>query len=91
MARELGGGRLAQITAALAVALAPLPLFEGTEFQYTTFDYLWWVLIAYFVIRLLKTENPRWWLAIGAAVGMGLQTKYTILFFIAGILGGILL
>jgi len=59
MARELGGGRLAQVTAALAVALAPLPLFEGTEFQYTTFDYLWWVLIAFFAIRLLKTENPR--------------------------------
>ena len=34
MARELGGGRLAQGTAALAVALSPLPLFEGTEFQY---------------------------------------------------------
>src|SRR5579872_6401180 len=44
MARELGGGRLAQVTAALAIALSPLPLFEGTEFQYTTFDYLWWVL-----------------------------------------------
>src|SRR5580700_5364937 len=36
MARELGGGRLAQVAAALAVALSPLPLFEGTEFQYTT-------------------------------------------------------
>ena len=71
MARELGGGRLAQMTAALAIALSPLPLFEGTEFQYTTFDYLWWVLIAYFVIRLLKTEDPRWWLAIGATIGVG--------------------
>jgi len=69
MARELDGGRLAQVTAALAIALSPLPMFEGTEFQYTTFDYLWWVLIAYFVIRLLKTENPRWWLAIGATIG----------------------
>src|SRR5271169_5345030 len=59
MARELGGGRLSQVAAALAVALSPLPLFQGTEFQYTTFDYLWWVTTAYFVIRLLKTENPR--------------------------------
>lgn len=91
MARELGGGRLAQVATALSVALSPLPLFEGTEFQYTTFDYLWWVLIAYFTIRLLKTENPRWWLAIGAAMGLGLLTKYAIAFFIAGILGGVLL
>src|SRR5271168_2073118 len=64
MARELGGGRLAQITAALAVALSPLPLFEGTEFQYSSFDYLWWVLAAYFTIRLLKNDDPRWCLAI---------------------------
>jgi Dolichyl-phosphate-mannose-protein mannosyltransferase len=91
MARELGGRRWAQITAALVVATSGLPVFEGTEFQYSTFDYLWWVLIAYFVIRLLKTTDPRWWLAIGAAIGLGLMTKYTICFFIAGILGGMLL
>jgi hypothetical protein len=66
-----------------------LPLFEGTEFQYSSFDYLWWVLIAYFTIRLLKSENPRWWLAIGAAVGLGLLTKYSIVFYIAGILAGV--
>ncbi len=91
MARELGGGRLAQLTAALTVALSPLPLFEGTEFQYSSFDYLWWTLIAWFTIRLLKTGNPRWWLAIGATVGVGLLTKYTMCFFVAGILGGLLL
>src|SRR5580700_5513056 len=91
MARELGGGRLAQVTAALVVATSGLPVFEGTEFQYSSFDYLWWTLIAYFVIRLLKSEDPRWWMAIGASVGVGLLTKYTICFFIAGILGGMLL
>lgn len=60
MARDLGGGRLAQATAALATAFSPLSLFEGTEFQYTSFDFLWWVLIAWFTIRLLKSDNPRW-------------------------------
>src|SRR4051812_12516583 len=91
MARDLGGGRLAQVTAALTVALSPLPLFQGTEFQYSSFDLLWWVLIAWFTISLLKTENPRWWLAIGAAVGLGLLTKYSIVFYIAGILAGVVL
>ena len=91
MAGELGGGRLEQIAAALAVALSPLPLFEGTEFQYTSFDYLWWVLVAYFVVRLLKTENPRWWLAIGAAAGLGLMTKYTIAFLVLSLIAGFLL
>ncbi len=88
MARDLGGGRLAQITTALTVALSPLPIFEATEFQYTSFAFLWWVLAAWFTIRLLKTENPRWWIAIGAALGLGLMTKYAIVFYIAGILAG---
>ncbi len=34
MTRELSGGRLAQVAAALAVALSPVSLFEGTQFQY---------------------------------------------------------
>ncbi len=89
MAKELGGARLAQITAALAVAFSPLPLFEGTEFQYTSFDFLWWVLIAYFTVRLLKSENSLWWLAIGTTIGLGSLTKYAIAFYIAGILAGL--
>ena len=31
MARDLGGGRLAQVTAALAVALSPLPIFSAAR------------------------------------------------------------
>ncbi len=89
MARELGGTRLAQAAAALAVAFSTVSLFEGTEFQYTAFDYLWWILIAYFTIRLLKSGDPRWWLAVGAVVGLGLLTKYAIIFYIAGILAGV--
>ena len=55
-----------------------------------TFDFLWWVLAAYFLIRLLRENDPRWWLAIGTALGLGMMTKYTILFFIAGIVAGVL-
>jgi uncharacterized membrane protein len=91
MTCELGGKRLAQIAAAVTVALSPLPIFEATEFQYSSFDLLWWVLVAYFLIRLLKSDNPRWWPAIGAVIGIGLLTKYSILFFVAGLLGGLLL
>jgi hypothetical protein len=89
-ARELGGSRLAQVIAALAVAFSPVEIFEGHEFQYTSFDLLWWVLAAYFIVRLLKSEDPRWFLAIGATLGFGLETKYSIVFYIAGILLGLI-
>ena len=88
---ELGGSRRSQVVTAIAVAIAPMSLISGALFQYVSFDYLWWVLIAYFMIRLLKSDNPRGWLAIGLVIGMGMITKYTIIYLVAGLVGGILL
>lgn len=83
MAKELGGKRGAQIVA--AVAAVPFCLAGGTLMQYVSFDYLFWVLAAYFVVRLLKSDVPSWWIAIGASIGLGMQTKYTMGFFALGI------
>ena len=91
MARELGGKILAQVVAALAAGIAPMALIMGAMFQYISFDYLWWVLIAYLIIRMLKSDDPRWWPGIGAAIGLGMMTKYTIAIFVAGIVAGVLL
>jgi 4-amino-4-deoxy-L-arabinose transferase-like glycosyltransferase len=91
MARELGGRRWAQVAAAIAVAVAPFALLEGVLFHYSSFDYLWWTLTAYLVVRLLKSDNPRWWLGIGAVIGLGLMTKYTMSFLVVGIVAGVLL
>lgn len=91
MARELGGRPLTQILAAFAAAIAPIALIQGSLIQYVTFDFLWSVLIAYLVIRLLKSEDPRWWIPIGVVIGLGMMTKYTMVMFVAGLVGGVLL
>jgi 4-amino-4-deoxy-L-arabinose transferase-like glycosyltransferase len=91
MARNLGGGRLAQIFTAIAVGLSPAPMGNATMFQYSSFDMLWWVLIAWSAIRLLRDDDPRWWVAIGLFAGLGLQTKYSIAFELVGVLAGVLL
>ena len=89
MIRDLGGGRWAQILGAVTVATTPISIVQGGLFQYETFDYLFWVSLAFTVIRLLKTEDPRWWLAIGAAIGLGMMNKYTIAYSIAGVVIGV--
>ncbi len=90
MAHELGGGRKAQIIAALAVAVSPLSMIAGHLFQYVSFDFLWCVLAVYFVIRLLKSDDSRWWIAVGATIGLGLMTRYTIAWLVAGLAVGFL-
>jgi 4-amino-4-deoxy-L-arabinose transferase-like glycosyltransferase len=90
MARELGGSRRAQVLAALAVAVVPIVAIQATVFQYVSFDYLWGVLLTYFLIRLLCSDDPRWWLAIGAAIGLGMMTKYTMAFFVTGLVAALI-
>jgi 4-amino-4-deoxy-L-arabinose transferase-like glycosyltransferase len=89
MIRDLGGSRWAQILGAVTVATSPITIVQGGLFQYETFDYLFWVLLAFTIIRLLKSEDPRWWLAIGAAMGLGMMNKYTIAYLIAGVIVGV--
>ncbi len=91
IARELGGRREAQLVAATGVAISGASLFSGGSLSYTTFDYLWWVAVAYFVACLLRSEDARWWVAIGAAMGLGMLTKYSMAFLVMGVLGGMLL
>ena len=43
------------------------------------------------MIRLLKSDDPRWWLGIGAVIGVGMMTKYTMAYLVAGIVVGVLL
>ena len=87
MARELGGRRGAQLVA--AAAGVPFALGGGALMQYVSFDYLCWVLTAYFVIRLLKSEDARWWAAIGTAIGLGMESKYTMGFFVIAIVAAV--
>jgi 4-amino-4-deoxy-L-arabinose transferase-like glycosyltransferase len=91
IAKELGGGRREQILTVVAVAIAPFSLTQGAVFQYVSFDYLWSVTITYFLVRLIKFEDPRWWVATGAALGLGMETRYTMGFLALGIVGGVLL
>src|SRR5512144_1560701 len=90
MARDIGCKRGAQIMAALTVFIAPMSLIGGTVIMYFAFDYLWWVLVAFFLVRLLATEDPRYWLGIGAGIGLGMMTKYTMAFWVIGLIVAIL-
>jgi hypothetical protein len=90
IARELGGGRSAQLLAALAAFAAPVFLRLNHFFSMNAFDLLFWVLLALIAVRILLRDEPRLWLAFGAAAGLGLQNKYSVAFFGFGIAVGLL-
>ena len=90
MARDMGGKRNAQIMTAFAVFIAPVSLMGGTVIMYFAFDYLWWVMVAFFTVRLLATDDARYWLGVGAGIGLGMMTKYTMIFWVAGLVVAVL-
>ncbi len=89
--RELGGRKGAMPLAAAALVLNPLFLRTANLFQPVALDQLWWTLGFYALVRLRNTQDPRWWLVLGAAGGLGLLTKFSILFFGLAVLIGLLL
>ena len=91
IARELGGGRFAQCLAALASLSVLTFLAIDSIFSMDSFDELWWVLMAYILIRLIKRDRPRLWLLFGLVAGIGLMTKITMLMFGFAIVAALLL
>lgn len=90
IARELGGRRKAQALVALAILFNPLFLRTGSLFLPVVLDQLWWLLGFWGLARLLRTGDPRWWVAVGGAAGLGLLSKFSILFFGGAVLVGLL-
>jgi 4-amino-4-deoxy-L-arabinose transferase-like glycosyltransferase len=90
MARDMGGRRNAQILSAFAVFIAPIALMAGTWIMYFAFDYLWWVLVAFFLVRLLATDDERYRL-MGAGIGFGMMTKFTMAFWVIALVVAVLI
>jgi hypothetical protein len=91
MVRELGGGRFAQGLAALAVLVAPIWLGAQNNLCLPASEPVWWGACAYFVIRIIKTGNPRLWLGFGVSAGIGLLNKPSMSFLGAAVVIGLLL
>lgn len=86
IARELGGGKKAQVLAAISTLVTLVFLATDSLFTPDALDQLWWSLLAYIIIRIVKRGESKLWLLAGVVVGIGLLTKLSIFFFVVGLL-----
>lgn len=89
LARELGGGRRAELIAALCTATGVLFLQAGHTLSTTTFDLLVWTALSWVCVRAVRTGDDRLWLVGGAVLGLGLLNKPLPAFLAAGLLAGV--
>jgi len=90
-AREFGGGRRAQLLAAVAIATMPALLAIDHLFGPTAFDMLAWAGLAFIVARIGRTGDCRWWVPAGLVLGLGLANKHSVGLFALALFAGALL
>lgn len=85
MVKAMGGRRLAIVLACTAYLLSPAFLRANTMLQPVTFNHLFWLLSAYFLVKLIASRDPWYWIAIGITAGIGFMNKYSVVFIFTGL------
>jgi len=91
MAKNLGGGKWAIALACAAFIVSPSFLRSNTLFMPVSFDQFYWLLCAYFILKLIQTQNPKFWIHLGLTAGLGFLNKYAIAFLILAFIFALLL
>jgi hypothetical protein len=89
LVQQLRGGAFAQILTGICVALAPVLLSFGMKVSTDMLGLWLWPLAALYVARLIDGADARWWLAVGTAIGVAGEAKYSVLFFAIALIVGV--
>ncbi|MFC5289948.1 glycosyltransferase family 39 protein [Actinokineospora guangxiensis] len=85
LVREFGGRAGAQAMGAWGVGFAMAPLSSGHVLLTASVDVVVWLVVVLFAVKAVVREQPRWWLAVGVAVGIGFYNKYLVVLLLVGI------
>ena len=90
LAEEFEGRAFAKNLSGLVMLAAPEMMALGSRLSPDAVELCMWALIALWMLRLARGADPRLWLAVGAATAVAAWSKYTIVFFAAALLIGLL-
>ena len=89
-AGALGGGRFAQLLAAVAMACTPILLVSAHLAGTTVYDLAAWTFTIWFLLRAILHGRSAYWLAAGAVAGVGLENKDLLLLLGVALVVGLL-
>jgi 4-amino-4-deoxy-L-arabinose transferase-like glycosyltransferase len=85
LTREFGGGRAAQALCVWGLAFAGVALAFGHQLSTNSVDLIVWTAALLFAVKALLRDRPQWWLAVGAAAGIGLYNKHLIVLLLLSV------
>jgi len=90
IAREMGGARVAQVIAAVAVLACPEYLALDHFYSMNALELVLWAGAACVVARVLRGgATRRAWIALGVVLGLGMLNKTSVLWLVGGIAVGL--
>ncbi len=84
--KEFGGKTFAVALTALGFIIVPGWLMVDSIFCYDSIDQLILAALLFYLVRFLRTGNPRLWIVLGLIAGLACLTKMTIIFLGPGFL-----
>ena len=87
---EFGGSVFAQAFAAVVFLFTGVLLSFGMKVSTDTVGLWTWPLLALLIVRIVKGADPRLWIAAGLVAGISIESKYSVLFFLAALTLGLL-
>ena len=89
--REMGASTRAQAMGAASVAAGGFLLGVSHLLSTAAFDLMAWMALLWLVTRVLRTADPRWWLAFGAVAGLSMLNKNLLVLLGVSVLVGLLI
>jgi hypothetical protein len=91
ISRALGGAKFAAAASSMALPCGTVFWVMSGYVSMNAYDILFVTLAAYLFIVVLRTDSLRSWMLLGLVIGLGLNTKMTMLIFGGGLAAGLLL
>jgi hypothetical protein len=79
--KEFGCNYKLQIFSALFCATLPMGIMQSTSTQTDYFATMWIIIMAYFIIKYINFNLPRYIFAFSISLGLGILTKGTVYIF----------
>ena len=91
MVKELQGNFIAYFIALICITLEPMQIAISSIYTYDSLNRMIWVIMLYMILLLIKTDNKKYWIYLGIFAGLGMMTKWSVLFLGASIVVGLIL
>jgi len=87
---RIGGRLFAVLIACITLAFSPIFLAMNSFFSMNSFDQFFWVLSAYFVVKIIQENKPSLWMVLGIVIGLGMLNKISMAWFGAGLFAALI-